>query len=126
MAERFEACRTVTIRTMWRLMEGTEPTQFFQNFRVAAGLAEGTHRGPRFNDGDFYKWIEAASATLAVTPDHELDARLDEIIDVLAKAQRADGYLHTPLLIKNRAAIDANPFANPPHSQTYTLAHLPP
>ena len=40
-----------------------------QNFRIAAGLAEGRHRGPPWNDGDFYKWLEAAAAVYAVTKD---------------------------------------------------------
>jgi DUF1680 family protein len=124
MAERFETCRTVTIPSMWHLMKGTEPTQFFQNFRIAAGLAQGVHRGPKFNDGDFYKWIEAAAATLATRQDPELDSQLEGIIDVLARAQRADGYLHTPVLIKQRAGVDAQPLANPLDFEMYNLGHL--
>src|SRR5260370_12028581 len=85
-------------------MEGTNCSQFYQNFRIAAGLAEGRHRGAPFNDGDFYKWFEAASAVLAVTHDPQLDHRLEEIITVIAKAQRADGYIHTPILIAERNA----------------------
>ena len=33
---------------------------------VMVDRVEGRHRGPRWNDGDFYKWMEAASALLAV------------------------------------------------------------
>ena len=66
-AGRFAVCRSVMVPTMGRLMSGTEPSQFLQNFKVAAGLVDGRHRGPRWNDGDFYKWIEAASALLAST-----------------------------------------------------------
>ena len=39
---------------------GAEPV--LHNFEIAAGLAEGRHRGPPWNDGDFYKWLEAAAA----------------------------------------------------------------
>ena len=56
--------------------------------------------GPPWNDGDFYKWLEAAAAVYAVTKDADLDRRMDEVIGVIAQAQRADGYLHTPVLIK--------------------------
>jgi len=98
-AERFEVCRTQTIPTMWRIMEGTNYSQFFQNFQIAAGVTEGRHRGAPFNDGDFYKWLESASATLAVTSDPNLDQIIEGCIDVIAKAQRSDGYIHSPVLI---------------------------
>jgi uncharacterized protein len=124
MGERFTTCRDVSIPAMERLMEGTEPTQFFENFRIAAGLAEGKHRGPKFNDGDFYKWLEAASATYAFSHDADLDRRLDAIIDVIAKAQRADGYLHTPVIINERQGGSAKPFTNPLDFELYNMGHL--
>ena len=33
------------------------------------GEVQGKGHGSTFNDGDFYKWLEGASATLAVTND---------------------------------------------------------
>ena len=87
---------------MWSLMEGRITRQFYQNFRIAAGLAEGKHRGAPFNDGDFYKWLEGACAALAVTKDAALDTEIEEVVAVIAKAQRADGYIHTAVLIKER------------------------
>ena len=54
-ADRFELCRTQMIPGMETLMEGTNYTQFFRNFEIAAGLAEGKSRGAPFNDGDFYR-----------------------------------------------------------------------
>jgi hypothetical protein len=77
-ADRFELCRTQMIPNMERLMEGTNYSQYFQNFRIVAGLAEGKPRGAPFNDGDFYKWLEGACAVLAVSNDAELDQRIDE------------------------------------------------
>ena len=65
--ERFEVCRTAMVPNMWELMSRGEARHAFTNFRVAAGLEQGSHRGPKFSDGDFYKWLEAASAVLAVT-----------------------------------------------------------
>jgi len=48
-----------------------------------------------FNDSDVAKWVEAASYSLATHPDPELDALLDEVIELIAKAQQPDGYLNT-------------------------------
>jgi DUF1680 family protein len=124
-ADRFENCRDVMIPSMWKTMSGTEPSQFLHNFRIAAGLEEGRHRGPGWNDGDFYKWLEAAAAVSAVTKDEALDRRLDEVIEIIARAQRGDGYLHTPVLIKARNGDDnAQPFQDRLDFEAYNLGHL--
>lgn len=46
-------------------------------------------------DSDIAKWIEMASYTLASNYDSALDARIDELIARIAKAQRPDGYFNT-------------------------------
>src|SRR5262245_14895696 len=61
-ADRFQTCRLATIPALGAIMEGTEHSQFLVNFRVAGGLEAGKHRGPPWNDGDFYKWLEAVAA----------------------------------------------------------------
>lgn len=48
-----------------------------------------------FWDSDVGKWIEAASYALAHKRDDEIEARIDEITDLLADAQLDDGYLNT-------------------------------
>lgn len=124
-ADRLAVCREVMVPAMWDVMKGTEPTQFLHNFKVAAGLVEGRHHGPRWNDGDFYKWIEAASALLAMKPDDALDRRLDDAIDVVARAQRGDGYLHTPVQIRVRNGDSSiEPFQNSLDFEAYNLGHL--
>lgn len=47
-----------------------------------------------FWDSDVAKWIEAASYSLAVNPDSELDSLLDQVIDLIERAQQPDGYLN--------------------------------
>src|SRR6476620_8745529 len=42
------------------------------NFRIAAGLITGEHRGYVFNDSDVYKWLEAVGWELGNAPDREL------------------------------------------------------
>jgi DUF1680 family protein len=124
-ADKFELCRTQMIPSMERLMEGTNYSQFFRNFQIAAGLVEGKRRGATFNDGDFLKWLEGAAASLAVTNDPELSNRLDDIISVIAKAQRADGYLDTSVLIRARNGdTNAQPFKEPTNFEIYNMGHL--
>lgn len=48
-----------------------------------------------FWDSDIAKWIEAAAYSLATHPDPTVDALLDEVIGLLARAQQPDGYLNT-------------------------------
>ncbi len=122
-AERFDVCRTVTVPGMGDRMTG-DGNRFLHNFRVAAGLDAGDHRTPAWNDGDFYKWLEAAASVYAVTRDETLNKRMDEAIAVIAKAQRADGYLHTPVLIAERNGQTPKPFQNHQHFEVYNFGHL--
>jgi DUF1680 family protein len=124
-AERFELCRYGIVPHLWELMKGTSPTHYLQNFRIAAGLEEGRHRGAPFNDGDFYKWLEAACAVLDVAPDPEWEARIEEAIALIAQAQRADGYLHTKVLIAERNGTpDLKPWPEPTDFEMYNMGHL--
>jgi len=47
-----------------------------------------------FWDSDVAKWIEAASYSLVTHPNPELEALLDEVIELIASAQQPDGYLN--------------------------------
>jgi uncharacterized protein len=123
-ADRLATAREHTIPAMFRLMDGTEHSQFLENFRVAAGDVPGRHRGPKWNDGDFYKWLEAAAALYAVDRAPDLDRRIDQVIALIARAQRPDGYLHTPVLISQRNGGDAKPFGDPQDFEVYNMGHL--
>lgn len=98
-ADKLELCHQVMIPNLGRLMEDPEIIHAYENFLVAAGLKEGEFKGWSFHDGDFYKYVEALCYAYAVTKDKKIEARMDEIIDVIAKAQREDGYIHTQILI---------------------------
>jgi uncharacterized protein len=124
-AQRFESCRTQMIPEMWKLISGTERTHFLENFRIAAGLAKGRCRGAAWNDGETYKWIEAACAQLLVKDDAQLRAWVEAAVDVIAKAQRADGYLYTKVLIGQRAGdAAAQPFSDRFAFEMYCMGHL--
>ncbi|WP_235833025.1 aceric acid hydrolase [Arcticibacter tournemirensis] len=124
-AERLKVCQDSMIPYMWNLYKDPEVAHAFRNFEIAAGLKEGKHSGPPFHDGDFYKLIEALSAMYAITKDPKLDRYMDEVIPVIAKCQRADGYIHTPTIIEERNAKGkAAAFKDRLHFETYNMGHL--
>jgi uncharacterized protein len=123
--DRFELCRTQMIPSMQRLMLGTNYSQFFYNFQIVAGLTNGQPHGANFNDGDFYKFLEGASATLAVTNDATLQKSLDEIISVIAKAQATNGYIDTWVQLHARETNSkVAPFSDRNNWEIYNLGQL--
>lgn len=99
---RFKVFSETSLWDMWKTWDTPEVSHGFRNFEIAAGDAEGEHWGPPFHDGDMYKWLEACASVYAVTHDQKLDALMDRFIAEVAKAQRADGYIHTPVVIDER------------------------
>ena len=101
--ERFDVLSKTSVQSMWQTWQSKEG-KGFNNFLVAAGEAQGEHHGPPFHDGDMYKWLEAVASVYAVTHGAELDAIMDRFIGLVQKSQRSDGYIHTPVIIKERNA----------------------
>jgi DUF1680 family protein len=89
---RIETNRTVTIPASF---ERCESTGRVKNFVMAAQKSGKFCTKYPFDDTDIYKTIEGASFSLAVHPDAKLDAYLDSMITIIAKAQEPDGYLYT-------------------------------
>ena len=52
-------------------------------------------KGFSFDDTDVYKTIEGASYVLQTYPDAKLEAYIDSVLAIVAKAQESDGYLYT-------------------------------
>ncbi len=124
-AQQFGRCHEVMIPNMWRLLEDPETSHAFDNFLVAAGLKQGRHRGPKWHDGDFYKWLEAVAFVYGITKDESLDKRMDRIIEVIGKAQREDGYIHTPVIISQRHQPSGeSEFESRLDFETYNMGHL--
>ncbi|MFO0924362.1 MAG: glycoside hydrolase family 127 protein [Pirellulales bacterium] len=123
--ERQSSVRVRGVPEMWAILSNDENTQFLSNFLIASGDKEGRHRGPSWNDGDFYKWIEAASLAYEQTHDAKLLGPLDQAVAAITKAQKADGYLHTPILIRQRHGDgEARPFSEPLQFELYNFGHL--
>ena len=127
---RFDVARDVMVPHMWTIFSDQHESHAWDNFLLAAGLGQGRDgkpHGPPFNDGDFLKWVEALCQVYAVTKDPAIDRQLDEIAAVVAKAQREDGYLHTPKIALQRAAAAAGnkqEFEDREHFETYNMGHL--
>jgi DUF1680 family protein len=66
-----------------------------ENLRIAAGRSRGQYRGPVFMDSDVYKWLEAAACEMARMPSPSLQATCNAVIDLVAAAQGADGYINS-------------------------------
>ena len=86
-------------------VEGVAKSHAVENFRAAAemlknGKCDTEFYGMVFQDSDVAKWLEAAAYSLELTPDPELEAHCDEIIDIVAAAQHEDGYLNTYFTVK--------------------------
>ena len=77
-----------------------EETGRLDNFRRAAGKIGGPYRGLFFNDSDIYKWLEAASWTLAADPDPELERTAESVVAEVEDAQQPDGYLDTYFVLE--------------------------
>lgn len=96
--------RDVVIPYQWdalndRIAEA-EPSHAIENFRIAAGLQDGEFYGMVFQDSDVAKWLEAVAWSLCQKPDAELEKTADEVIELVAAAQCADGYLNTYFTVK--------------------------
>ncbi|MBE5959835.1 MAG: glycoside hydrolase family 127 protein [Lachnospiraceae bacterium] len=77
-----------------------EKSHAIENFKLAAGEAEGEFYGFVFQDSDVAKWLEAASYGLAVRPDEEMEKHVDEVIALVGRAQQPNGYLDTYFTVK--------------------------
>jgi DUF1680 family protein len=142
--ERFQVFSKTSVQSMWETWQSDEG-KGFNNFLIASGEKQGDHHGPPFHDGDMYKWLEGVAAVYAVTKDPELDKIMDRFIGCVVKSQRADGYIHTPVIIaeNNRrkqtmsstgndqtvvgtavGTKDDGAFVNRLNFETYNLGHL--
>lgn len=123
-AERFAVCRDAMLPQLWKTYTSKEICYSFQNFRVAAGLDTGRFRGPSFHDGDFYKTLEAVAAMYAKTQSAELAQWMDEAIDVIGKAQKADGYIYTKNIIEQKKSGKEKMFDDQLSFEAYNFGHL--
>jgi DUF1680 family protein len=123
-AERFAVCRDNMVPQLWKIYTSDTVCYSFKNFKIAAGIDTGRFRGPSFHDGDFYKTLEAVAAMYASMKDKKLDAMMDDAIAVIAKAQKADGYIYTKNIIEQRKSGKEKMFDDQLSFEAYNFGHL--
>ena len=99
-----ELVKDDVIPYQWEILNdrvpGAEPSHAIENFRIAAGEAEGEYYGMVFQDSDVAKWLEAVAFSLAANKDEELEKTADNVIALIGRAQQPDGYLNTYYIVK--------------------------
>lgn len=91
--QRLKASRDVTIPLAF---QKCEESGRYENFVRAANPSDDYKVGGNpFDDTDVYKTIEGASYLLQTYPDARLEAYIDSVLEIVAKAQEPDGYLYT-------------------------------
>ena len=117
-ADKFNVVKDVTIPKMWEYFH-TDIGHHWINFRIASGLDEGPWKGRSWHDGDFYKWLEAMAYVYQVTGDAKLDRWMDEVVEVIGKAQEPDGYLSTHVILESPER-----FQDLHEHELYNMGHL--
>lgn len=124
-AERWELCRREMLPSVERALLDPANSEQLINLKIAAGSAPGEFRGTDWSDGDCYKWLESLALVFATTRDPELDRKLDEWIEIIAKAQSPDGYLSTNMTLRQRPRYVPPPrrYGGTFH-EMYNMGHL--
>ncbi|MFK4837342.1 glycoside hydrolase family 127 protein [Microbacterium sp. ZW T2_14] len=82
--------------TLAHIESRLESEGWLGNFdRAAAGTLPEGRRGREFSDSEVYKYLEALAWEIGRTDDVDLEARFRAVVDRVAAAQEADGYLNT-------------------------------
>ena len=95
-----------------------------ENFRIAAGEAEGEFAGTVFGDGDFYKWMESATYTAVRTGNQALLNQLEAYIALFSRAQLPDGYLSTKQIIGERQGNGVSRQGDINDFEVYNMGHM--
>lgn len=124
-ADRFEVCKQSMSPALMKTYMDESISHSFKNFEIAARLDTGSHVGPPFHDGDFYRAFESMVSLYATTGDENLMVLMNQIIPVIVKSQREEGYIHTPVMIEERKdAQKAKAFDDRLNFETYNMGHL--
>ncbi len=118
-ADKFKLCEEVMMPHMGSLLKG-DIGHAYNNFKIAAGLKQGKHQGTNWHDGDFYKWMESAAYVYAINRDPKILKELNQIIEVMGKAQEADGYLSTQITLND----NKERWSFRQHHELYNSGHL--
>ncbi len=122
--ERFDTCAQTTVAHLQRMFESKDISHVVENFKIAAGEAEGEFDGTVFGDGDFYKWMESAVYTAVKTDNQKLLSQLEEYIALFGRAQLPDGYLSTKQIIGERLGNGVSRQGDINDFEVYNMGHM--
>ena len=122
--ERFDTCAQVTVAHLQHMFESKDISHVVENFRIAAGEAEGEFAGTVFGDGDFYKWMESATYTAVRTGNQALLNQLEDYIALFSRAQLPDGYLSTKQIIGERQGNGVSRQGDINDFEVYNMGHM--
>ncbi len=118
-AEKFKNAEDVMVPYMGDVLCG-DIGHALNNFKIAAGLKQGEHKGMFWHDGDFYKFIEAKIYVYAYTKNKSLLEEIDEYISIISQAQEEDGYLQTQIQLRK----NVDRYENRKYHEMYNTGHL--
>ena len=101
------------------------------NLRLTGAFLRGED-GPkpfshRFVSSDLYKVMEGAAYSLALDQDAELEAEMDQLIQIIGQAQKDDGYLYVAHIcgIPHPSEMGETPYSWVVHShELYNMGHM--
>ena len=115
-----------------------EKTEFaVENLRRVGAYLRGERvteplEGRFYVASDLFKVMEGAAYLLTLDRDAELETKMDEIIDIIASAQKSDGYLYEHHIMpkrlrntRNNRSAGARPYGYVLHShELYNMGHM--
>ena len=113
-------CRETILPSMRAALDEPDNGAVFSNFAVAAGQQEGERKGTMWSDGDCYKYMEALTHIFGATGEQSIIDQLDELIDQVAAAQEDDGYISTPMQLRE----DKERWTDLRDHELYNMGHL--
>lgn len=121
--------RQLVEKTLPHAFKNTDDAQ--NRLRLCAEFLEnGTGEKPRphrFNTSDLYKVMEGAACMIQAEPNPAIEAEMDRIIDIIARAQKPDGYLYVPHITGSIhvGEMGPRPYSYVIHShELYNIGHL--
>lgn len=115
---------SATVPELKEMFDSPDISHVVENFRIAAGEKDGDFAGTVFGDGDFYKWLEAAMYRAVKIGDSRLIEEIDSYIDLIGRAQQADGYLSTKQIIGERSGNGVHRMGDINDFEVYNFGHL--
>ena len=114
--DRFETNRVSTIPSVFDRFSDTGRFKAFE-----CNWKEGDPLKPHFFwDSDVAKWLEGAAYSIALSPDKELEKKIDDVVDLIEKNQGEDGYFNIYFTV----VAPEKRFSNRDCHELYCAGHL--